>query len=764
MHTRVLRWGAPGATGVSNVAAREAAEIDQEGFQALLIGLLAGGALLVMLNEPLAGSFARQALIGKQPAVLGLLLALCAVAAIAASKRSPALGNLAAIASAFAVSGLAVYWLPTPARAMLWILPAILAVSLLGALPSLLATVTAGVLAWGVGAGQPVGEQIAGLTCVILAVLWGARQVGRGSLQRVLVSYQSYFEQAQARLEEARDDRLQVRQLNEDLADAYGQLRRLNELLRASKLEAEVARRVKEEFVAKVSHELRTPLNMIIGFSEMIIHAPDTYGDKLPTALLSDIGVIYRNSQHLLQLINDVLVLSQVESSQFSLNRTWADLDVIVHEAAQAVEPLFMSKRLELTLELPTEPVRILCDELRIRQVLLNLLSNAGRYTAEGGVTVTVAHAAGQATVAVADTGPGIAGEDQKRIFEPFQQTSETAQRANAGTGLGLSISKHLIEAHSGRMWLESAPECGSTFFFTLPECADAPGVPVATGFRVNPYSAYSGDARRALPVLPSAKARIVVLEHNGVIGQQLAGYLAGMEVNTTATLEALAAACRARPPAAILINDASAMDDRAFSRQLINVPDRTPILSCYLPGKEEACARFNVVDFLVKPVTREALVAVVEGIVGEGSTILCVEDDPEMARLIRRQLTAAPGHYRILHAADGAGALALMRSRQPDLVLMDLGLPDQDGYVTLAQKNEEPAIREVPVVIVSARDPVGGPVVTGRLRVELAGGLSVRDIAALTEAVSRTFSHAPSAHPARLENDGESPVSGGIG
>jgi CheY-like chemotaxis protein len=166
--------------------------------------------------------------------------------------------------------------------------------------------------------------------------------------------------------------------------------------------------------------------------------------------------------------------------------------------------------------------------------------------------------------------------------------------------------------------------------------------------------------------------------------------------------------------------------------------------------------------DYLVKPVSWSSLLAVVAGQANAGSTILVVEDEQEMARLIRRQLNALEQGYRLLYAREGRSAVALMRQRRPDLVLLDLGLPEQNGYQVLEEKNSDAQLRQIPVVIISARDPYGEPVVTDRLRVELNGGLSLRDVVHCTLALSKTLSPLkPSDHPMRSETSLAPPVFG---
>ena len=718
-------------------------QLNPEPFQLTAgVGLLVG-ALLVFLAKPLATGFTAAPLPGKEGPVLGFLLVLGLLLAVALSQVKLRLGWLALVGAVGLVVLLTLYWQPAQGAAALWLLPMILAIGFLEAKPSLaVGAMSLFLLTYGQlpAAATPLERTIIAL---LLLTLWLVSQLAHQARLEIWRSYAAYYQQAWRLLEAARDDRQQLNQAKDNLAHAYVQLEHLTALLRASKVEAELARHAKEQFVANVSHELRTPLNMIIGFSEMIMAAPATYAPTLPGALLSDIGVIHRNSLHLSQLINDVLVLSQIDAGQMRLNRTWVDVAALVGEAVQAVEPLYKAKKLPLTTHLPSTLPPLFCDRLRVRQVLLNLLSNAGRYTVQGGVEVTVTASPTHFCFAVRDSGPGIAPEEQKRIFEPFQQ-SGAAQAGQEGSGLGLTISRQLVELHRGTMGLESTPGVGSTFHFTLPtqppEAMPSTTLVPLTRW-INPYSTYREEGPRTLPPLPPAKERILVLEEPPTLSRQLEPLLEQAEVIPVADLDALTAASGSAPPALVLINRADVMADQRFGRRLATLPQRTPVVSCYLPGKEEACQQLKVMDYLIKPVTREALLAVTGQVTPPGSTILLVEDEPELARLLRRQLSSAPAGYRLLHAGDGATALTLMEQRRPDLVLLDLGLPDRDGYDLLQEKNAHPRMASIPVIIISARDPLGGPVVANRLRVELVGGLSVRDIATCVSALGQALS-----------------------
>jgi len=215
-----------------------------------------------------------------------------------------------------------------------------------------------------------------------------------------------------------------------------------------------------------MSHELRTPLNAILGYTELILdNIYGEVGEKVRDVL----GRLEKSGRHLLALINDVLDLSKIEAGQLTLALAEYSMADVVQTVVTAVEALAAEKHLALKVAVAPDLPLGRGDERRIGQVLLNLVGNAIKFTEVGEVRVEVSASDGAFRVAVADTGPGIAPEDQAKIFEEFQQVDSSSTRKKGGTGLGLSIAKRIVEMHRGRIWVESSPGKGSTFCFTLP-------------------------------------------------------------------------------------------------------------------------------------------------------------------------------------------------------------------------------------------------------------------------------------------------------
>jgi signal transduction histidine kinase len=222
----------------------------------------------------------------------------------------------------------------------------------------------------------------------------------------------------------------------------------------------------KSQFLANMSHELRTPLNAILGYAELILD--NVYGDT-PEKMREVLDRIQRNGRHLLGLINDVLDLSKIEAGQLNLSLADYSLKEVVQSVYSAVEALAKEKHIALKVDVPPHLPAARGDERKLTQVLLNLVGNAIKFTDMGEVAIKASAANGSFTVAVRDTGPGIAEAEQAKIFEEFQQADSSITKKKGGTGLGLAIAKRIIELHGGRLWVESSPGHGSTFSFTVP-------------------------------------------------------------------------------------------------------------------------------------------------------------------------------------------------------------------------------------------------------------------------------------------------------
>ncbi len=248
---------------------------------------------------------------------------------------------------------------------------------------------------------------------------------------------------------------------------------RLFEEIQEKSRQVEEASKHKSQFLANMSHELRTPLNAILGYTELILDG--IYGDA-PEKMRNTLERVQANGKHLLGLINDVLDLSKIEAGQLVLTLNDYSIKEMMQGVYIAVEPLAGNKKLGFKLDVPPDLPVAHGDERRLSQVLLNLVGNAIKFTDTGAVTMRASASDGSYTIAVNDTGPGIAQDDQAKIFEEFKQSDSAQTKAKGGTGLGLSIAKRIVEMHGGKLWVESKLGSGSTFFFTVPLKAESQG------------------------------------------------------------------------------------------------------------------------------------------------------------------------------------------------------------------------------------------------------------------------------------------------
>jgi CheY-like chemotaxis protein/nitrogen-specific signal transduction histidine kinase len=506
---------------------------------------------------------------------------------------------------------------------------------------------------------------------------------------------------------------------------------RLNQLTQNLRLMAENERRVKEEFVANVSHELRTPLNMIVGFCDMILNSPETYGDSIPPALLADLEVVLRNSRHLSSLIDDVLDLSQIDAGRMALAREWIAFGEIVQDAVIAVRPLVESKNLALSLDIPPDLPRVWCDRIRIREVLLNLLSNAGRFTERGGIVVQCRVEGRHLQVSVADTGPGITQEDTTRLFKPFQQLDSSIRRRYGGTGLGLSISKGFVELHDGEMWVESRKGQGTTFFFKIPlRPVDLPESGPARW--LSPYLPHEETPRVPGRESEPVRARLVVVEAGNVMYKLLHRYLPQVEPVPARTLQEGLAMLEQQHAVALLVNQDGVERAAAMIQESGKLPFSIPAILCSIPGTEGA--GLGAAGYLVKPVDRGRLLDELGSLDRPVETILVVDDEPDARQLFRRMLASSEQGYRVIRASNGLEALEKMRQEQVDAVLLDLVMPGMDGFQFLVEKNNDAALREIPVILISARDPSGHPIASNALTILRGGGISMKQVVASIE------------------------------
>jgi len=573
-----------------------------------------------------------------------------------------------------------------------------------------------GALPTGYGVAILLGSAISGL------ISWISAQ----SITTALAWTFAGFAQAQANTDEARQHRAQLARLVKELDQAYYQLERSNAALVAARQAAEDAEQFKTEFVTNVSHELRTPLNLIVGYSELMMTSPESYaGVPLPGAYRVDLNAVHHSAQHLLALVDDILDLARIEVGRLALSREEVAIDWLINDTVELVRDYVTAKGLTFQVTIDDELPTAWIDRLRIRQVLLNLFVNAARHTEQGFVHVSataqvtdlvgdqqpITHT-GQSPaqpieilIRVQDSGRGIPKQDLQKIFMEFRTTDEPLSQWHSGAGLGLPISKKFVELHQGRMGVESIYGEGATFWFTLPTTATVPTRQPAT----------SPARYRPLVDLSTAERIVIVVHPDVAVTNLIKRYLTGYQMIAVTDQEAgvakgLALANEVKALALITSQpvDQAALPDHAANLLLIH---------CALPDTRQVVSQLGVDKVLIKPVGRQELLAAVDALALPLNRILIVDDDPEVVRLFRRILRARVPVQNCLEAYNGREALSLLRQEKPDLVLLDLMMPEVDGRALLVQMAADPLLAEIPVILISARGQdqanlhVAGPV-----------------------------------------------------
>ena len=627
-------------------------------------------------------------------------------------------------------------WLAVPGALALMAIPTALAATLIGTTASAATAAGATVfllLLWRYGTPYASLAEIGVALTVVWAMVglmysasWHARRLAEWS--------SDYAERARDLLEGARDRQEELNRARDDLTHANRQLTLMNEKLAGMRMIADQAREAKTAFLSRVSHEFRTPLNMIIGLTELMVETPEVLGAYLPPAIFRYLEIVHRNSRHLASMIDDVLALSQMETGQMALQREQVDLVGIINKALVVVTPLIEKRDLELVVDASEDLPEVYCDRTRILQVILNLLSNAARFTEKGGVTIRAEKEDDRVVVSVSDTGPGVSPEDAERIFEPFCQGTTALLRDKGGSGLGLSISKQFVEMHGGRIWLESEPGSGSTFFFTLPrfppmELVGRPERWISEGWTERTSRAEVSAARLA--------QRIVVCDEDGELCRWLARCSDEVELVGTRSLPEAVQALLETPAQALMIN----MPTRDEVLSLVTearreVPD-TPIIGCCCPPRIEHVLADSIADYLVKPVTRADLRQVIQKLGKPLKRVLLVDDDPEALELLTLILRSLDGALEIATASEGGEALEQLRKDPPDLMVLDISMPGMDGWSVLAINDQDESGRDVPVVIVSGLDPRGRPARTEVLVAAMGEGLSLSKLWHCSRALS---------------------------
>jgi CheY-like chemotaxis protein/signal transduction histidine kinase/methyl-accepting chemotaxis protein len=502
--------------------------------------------------------------------------------------------------------------------------------------------------------------------------------------------------------EELTDTNEELQRKSEELQTQSAELQAQSQELRETADELETQRsqvkeadRLKSEFLSNMSHELRTPLNSVLALSQLMISRGT---GKDPAEEKNFLEVIERNGRQLLNLINDILDLSKIESGRMDIFPSTFDSRRVINRALDTIRPLLEEKGQSLEVNIEAAP-EIESDEDKVTQILLNLLSNATKFTARGRIMVEVTVSAQRVFFIVRDTGIGIRPEDFSHIFDEFRQVDGSVTRRHEGTGLGLAICQKLAVLLGGQILVESVEGEGSTFTLDLPLQIPASGnirpVPLPTG---KPSAATT--TQQTILVIDDEQE---VLD---LVGNHLteAGYRVVLASNGK---EGIRLAKEFRPFAITLDVLMRGMDGWEVLKELKTDPATTeiPVVMLSVSEDRETGMALGASGYLTKPVDKNILVAEIEKVVctNEVKRILVVDDDP-VARNYAQSALEQKG-YLVAVAEGGEMALRLIKDTPPDVVLLDLMMPDMDGFSVLDKVRKDPACRDLPVIVLTAKD-----------------------------------------------------------
>ncbi len=447
--------------------------------------------------------------------------------------------------------------------------------------------------------------------------------------------------------------------------------------------------RLKSQFLANMSHELRTPLNSIIGFSRVILKGID---GPLTELQEQDLNAIYNSGQHLLRLINDVLDLAKIEAGKMELAYDEVNIAETIEGVLPTISGVLKEKSIELITNIAPDIPVVRADPIRVRQVLINLLSNAAKFTEEGSITVEArvqpSPSGGQEVyISVTDTGPGIAPEDQEKLFKSFSQVDASPTRKTGGTGLGLAISRQLVELHGGRIGVESEMGKGSTFYFTLP-------LPAEGG------AGTKGEPKVILAIDDDPQVISLYERYLQPQGYQVVGLTDPMRARER---------IRELKPYAVTLDIMMPGRDGWSVLEEIKADSETrdtPVIICSILSEQEKGFSLGAADYLVKPITEDDLLTAINRLNADGSirNVLVIDDDPVDLRLIEKMLSKG-GHYKVMLAEGGLQGWEILSTEPPHAVILDLFMPEMDGFAILEKMRATPELSDIPVLVVSGAD-----------------------------------------------------------
>jgi PAS domain S-box-containing protein len=479
--------------------------------------------------------------------------------------------------------------------------------------------------------------------------------------------------------------------ISEDITE----LKHARESLVRAKEDAERSSKFKEQFLSTMSHELRTPLNAVVGFSDLLTE--EQYG-PLNERQKRYVNHIRTGGKHLLRLINDILDLSKIEAGRLQLAIESVPVNLWIAEAVDTLRPL-ADKKLQTLAEQAPPNLSARADSTRFKQILMNLLGNAIKFTPVGGRIELIARAVGDfVRIEVRDSGPGIPEDEQKRIFEAFYRLAK-GDKGTEGTGLGLAITRRLVELHCGKLGIESQPGSGSCFYFTLP-AVPALQSPTIQGFS---RALDGGEGRRILVVEDDPAAAHILQSHLVSAGYDV--------VLCDQPQHAVEMAAEVRPNAVTLdivmqpVNGWEILPNLKSDPRTANIP----VVVVTIVDQPGMGALLGAEEYIVKPVEKAALLTAMNrclsrrGLIPGIQNILVVEDDAPTREFIA-ELLSKQG-YCVCTASNGTEAMTRMESLPPELVILDLILPQVSGFELLSTWRSTARTADIPIFVLTSKD-----------------------------------------------------------